>query len=119
VICAPGQACWPYECSALRPFCAKGLEKTAIRREDLDAMIVGIGDIQPAGAIDHDAAGLSELSSVAPFLPEGHGRSIRPGFNIGQEGTGKQEDKGDEAADETDGTATTEASHGLIHHHEQ
>jgi hypothetical protein len=49
-----------------RPLHAESLEEATIRREDLDAMIVGIGDVYSINLVDHDAAGLPELPQLRP-----------------------------------------------------
>src|SRR5687767_9021669 len=87
----------------------------AIGAEDLDAVVVGVCDVEPASLVDHHAAGLSKLTDLPPFLAKGDGRSVGARFNRGQRGTGDQEDQGDEAKERTNGTSTTEASHRFIH----
>src|SRR5215475_5888792 len=45
VIRPPGQTFWAQQSPSLRPLRAESLKEATIRREDLDAMIVGIGDV--------------------------------------------------------------------------
>jgi hypothetical protein len=94
------------------------VDETAIGLEDLDPVVVGVCDVQPAGVVDHDAAGVPELADLPPFLAQSDGRPVGACFNRGQEGTGNQEGKADQTAEKTNGTSTTGASHGLIHHRE-
>lgn len=119
VIRPPGQTFWTQQCPTLRPLHAESLEEATIRREDLDAMIIGIGDVYSISLVDHDAAGLPELPHLPPLLTDGDGSSIGAGFNRGQEGAEPQQDRGEQTAKETHETSTTETSHGLIHYHEQ
>jgi hypothetical protein len=77
----PGQAFWTRQGPRVRPLHTKSLEKTTIPPEDLDAMIVGIGHVQAARIVDHDAAGLPELANFAPFLTDGDGSLVGAGFN--------------------------------------
>ena len=115
---SPGEAFGTEQRPALRPISAKGSEEMALGVEDLDAVVVSVGDVEPASLVDHDAAGLSELAGLTPFLAEAYNGSIGTCFNIGQEGAGDQEDKGDQTAKKPNDTSTTGASHGLIHHRE-
>ena len=119
VIRPPGQPFWAQQAPTLRPLYAESLEEATIRCEDLNAVILGIGDVQSTSLVDHHAAGLPELSALPPFLPDGDGSSIRAGFNRRQQEIRGQEDGGKQATEERHETSTTDASHGLIHHHEQ
>ena len=63
---------------------AESLEEATIWCEDLDTMIIGVGDVYSISLVDHDAAGLPELPHLPPFLTDSDGSSIGAGFNRGQ-----------------------------------
>jgi hypothetical protein len=94
------------------------LPEAPIPCEDLDAMIVGIGDVEALVLVDYDTARLPEFPDFATFLTEDDGSAIGTGFNRGQERGLPQQDTGEHATKKADKTSTTGTPHGLIHDHE-